>query len=48
MLAFMIPIDSMADMDFKNAAALPADELASMAARIRQVLVRQGHQQAAL
>lgn len=44
----LIPIDSMADMDFKNASALPQEELAATAARIRQVLVRQGHQQAAI
>jgi diadenosine tetraphosphate (Ap4A) HIT family hydrolase len=44
----LIPIDNMADMDFRNASVLPHDELASTAARIRQVLVRQGHQQAAL
>lgn len=44
----LIPIDDMADMDFKNARALPQDELAATAARIRQALVRQGHQQAAI
>lgn len=44
----LIPIDSMADLDFKNARALPQEELAATAARIRQALVRLGHQQAAI
>ncbi len=39
----LIPIDSMADLDFKFARAMPADELAATAASIRKVLVSQGN-----
>jgi histidine triad (HIT) family protein len=42
----LIPIDSMADLDFKHARALPQEELAATAAAIRKVLVGQGHKQA--
>ncbi|MEY3659867.1 MAG: hypothetical protein RLZZ169_692 [Pseudomonadota bacterium] len=39
----LIPIDSMADLDFKHAKPLPQDELAAMAARLRSTLVAAGH-----
>jgi histidine triad (HIT) family protein len=34
----LIPIDSMADLDFKNAKAAPQEELAAMAATLRAAL----------
>ena len=42
----LAPIDSFADMDFKNARALPQDELATMASSIRKSLMAAGHKSA--
>jgi diadenosine tetraphosphate (Ap4A) HIT family hydrolase len=39
----LIPIDSMADLDFKNAQALPAEELAATAASISKALKELSH-----
>ena len=39
----LIPIDSMADLDFNNARALPAEELAATAASISNALRELGH-----
>jgi histidine triad (HIT) family protein len=39
----LIPIDGMADLDFKNAKALPSDELAATAGSICKALREQGH-----
>lgn len=44
----LIPIDSMADLDFRHARALPQEALAATAADIRQALVGHGHPQAQL
>jgi histidine triad (HIT) family protein len=44
----LIPIDSMADMDFQHARALLPEELAVTAAAIREALIGQGQLQAAL
>ena len=44
----LIPIDSMADLDFKHAKPLPQDELAAMAATLRATLAAAGHQAASL
>jgi histidine triad (HIT) family protein len=44
----LTPIDSMADMDFKNAKALPQDELAAMASKLRATLQAAGHTAAQL
>ena len=42
----LIPIDSMADLDFKNASEMSSELLAQTAAGIRAVLSEQGHKQA--
>lgn len=42
----LIPIDSMADLDFKHAKPLPQEELAAMAAKLRATLVEGGHKAA--
>jgi histidine triad (HIT) family protein len=39
----LIPIDGMPDLDFKNARALPTEELAATAASICKALREQGH-----
>lgn len=39
----LIPIDSMADLDFKNAKAAAAEDLAASAASITKALQEQGH-----
>lgn len=39
----LIPIDSMADLDFKNAKAAAAEDLAASAANITRALREQGH-----
>ncbi|MES2625349.1 MAG: HIT family protein [Pseudomonadota bacterium] len=39
----LIPIDSMADLDFKNAKPMPAEELAASAANINKALRELGH-----
>lgn len=39
----LIPIDTIGDMNFALAHAVPAERLAAMAARIRDALRRQGH-----
>jgi len=42
----LMPIDSIADMDFGKAKPLPQDELAAMAAKLRASLLAAGHQPA--
>ena len=42
----LIPIDTMADMDFSLASSQPAEKLAAAASRIREALLSQGHQEA--
>ncbi len=44
----LMPMDSTADMDFKNAREVSQDQLADMAAKIRQVLLGQRYAQAQL
>lgn len=44
----LIPIDSMADMDFSMQRPAAAEDLAAMAARLRLALVAAGHEQARL
>ena len=44
----LMPMDTTADMDFKNARETPQEALAATAARIRDVLKDQGHQEAGL
>jgi histidine triad (HIT) family protein len=44
----LIPIDSLADMDFKNAKAAPQDALATMATTLRAALTAAGHKAAQL
>ena len=44
----VMPIDRTADMDFQYAHAVPQENLAAMAIRLRDVLVAQGHPQAQL
>ncbi len=44
----LIPIDSMDDMSFSRAHAVPQDKLAEVAAAIRGVLIAQGHAEADL
>ena len=42
----LLPIDTMGDLDFKFAKALPQDQLASAAGKIAQALINLGHSQA--
>jgi len=42
----LMPMDSTADMDFRNAREVPQAQLAETAASIREVLVAQGHREA--
>lgn len=42
----LVPVDSMADLDFAHARNAPAEELAQVAANIRAVLQQQGHSEA--
>src|SRR5688572_28168512 len=42
----LMPIDNMADMDFKNAKPVPQEELAEMATKLRASLQAAGHQAA--
>lgn len=42
----LMPVDSMADMDFKNAGERPQEELAETAAAIRNALIALGHPEA--
>lgn len=42
----LMPMDTTADMDFKNARDVPQEKLAGTAASIRQVLVDQGYVEA--
>ena len=44
----LMPMDTTADMDFKNAREMSQELLAETAASIRDVLLAQGHQQARL
>ncbi len=44
----LVPIDSFADLDFKNSTAMPQDELGAMAAAIRSSLLAAGHPSAQL
>lgn len=44
----LIPIDEMGDMSFAKAHAVPQEELAAGADKIRKVLLAQGHRQAEL
>lgn len=44
----LMPMDTTADMDFKNAREMSQELLAETAASIREILVGQGHQEADL
>ena len=44
----LMPMDTTADMDFKNAREMPQEKLAETAAAIRQVLLDRGHQEAVI
>lgn len=42
----LMPMDTTADMDFRNAREVPQQQLADIAGKIRQVLLDQGHREA--
>jgi histidine triad (HIT) family protein len=42
----VLPIQAMADLDFANAAAVPGDDFAETAERLRTALVAAGHAEA--